>query len=85
MPHCHMFFMLHHKSLQVGSLFGWCCYISYTDVGDISSQQEIDHKGETYYWHPHNVLGNRLCTLDIWLCATCRYAAPGVSWLPGSL
>ena len=38
----------HRKRTQVGSLSGWRCYISYADVGDISSQRGIDYNGEAY-------------------------------------
>ena len=37
------------RMIQVGSLFGWRCWISYADARDMSSQRRIDYHGDTCY------------------------------------
>ena len=55
------------RNKSVSCLFHRRCQISYTDVGNMSSQWKIDYNEETHQSHPHNALENILRTPAVWL------------------
>ena len=60
------------------SLLGWRCYRYRTpDVGDVSWGDRL-WWADVLMWHPHNALGNIVCTPVAWPYAIFRYATPGV-------